>query len=118
MGKLDFLGRLSFDEPSPTLVTTPIMPATDLIHPTELRPLSLKSTHVSKAFQTLWKFKGKIGEIYKQIGNAIPIKLGEAIGQVIINDINNNPIMPPSSFKYSRYKNTSDVDLIPLIENH
>lgn len=115
-GKTGFFRRLSFDEPSPTLVTTPIMPATDLIHPTELRPLSIEEYARIQGFPDSWKFKGKIGEIYKQIGNAVPIKLGEAIGQVIINDINNNPIMPPSSFKYSRYKNTSDIELIPLIE--
>ena len=115
-GKTGFFRRLNFNEPSPTLVTTPIMPATDLIHPTELRPLSIEEYARIQGFPDSWKFKGKIGEIYKQIGNAVPIKLGEAIGQVIINDINNNPIMPPSSIKYSRYKNTSDVELIPLIE--
>ena len=61
-------------------------------------------------------FYSLVTNVLYSYSNAVPIKLGEAIGQVIINDINNNPIMPPSSFKYSRYKNTSDVDLIPLIE--
>ena len=115
-GKTGFFRRLKFDQPSPTLVTTPIMPATDLIHPTELRPLSIEEYARIQGFPDSWKFKGKIGEIYKQIGNAVPIQLGEAIGKVIINDINNNPVMPPPDFKYSRYKNTSDLELIPLIE--
>ena len=34
-GKTGFLRRLSYSKPSPTLVTNPTMPATDLAHPTE-----------------------------------------------------------------------------------
>ncbi len=41
-GKTGFLRRLSWDKPSPTLLTHPTMPATDLAHPTEDRPLSIQ----------------------------------------------------------------------------
>ena len=41
-GKTGFLRRLSYSKPSPTLVTNPTMPATDLAHPTEDRPLSVE----------------------------------------------------------------------------
>ena len=71
-GKTGFFRRLSFSEPSPTLVTVPTMPATDLIHPTELRPLSIEEYARIQGFPDNWKFRGKIGEIYKQIGNAVP----------------------------------------------
>lgn len=40
-GSLVFLRRLNWDKPSPTLVTSPTMPATDLAHPEEDRPLVL-----------------------------------------------------------------------------
>ena len=40
-GKTGFLRRLSWDLPSPTLVTCPTMPATDLAHPEENRALSV-----------------------------------------------------------------------------
>ena len=41
-GKTGFLRRLAWDSPSPTLVTNPAMPATDLCHPEEDRPLSVE----------------------------------------------------------------------------
>lgn len=113
-GKTGFFRRLSFDKPSPTLVTVPTMPATDLIHPTELRPLSVEEYARIQGFPDNWKFCGKIMEKYKQIGNAVPIKLGEAIGKTLLNDmngINNNSYY---GFKYSRYHYTSDMEF-PLL---
>jgi DNA (cytosine-5-)-methyltransferase len=117
-GKTGFFRRLSFNQPSPTLVTVPTMPATDLIHPTQLRPLSIEEYARIQGFPDNWRFRGKLGEIYRQIGNAVPIKLGEAIGKTIINDIEgiSEPIYP--NFKYSRYKYTSDIDFPIYYENH
>ena len=83
-GKTGFYRRLSFSQPSPTLVTVPTMPATDLIHPTKLRPLSVEEYARIQGFPDNWKFCGKLTEKYKQIGNAVPIKLGEAIGKTVI----------------------------------
>lgn len=112
-GKTGFFRRLDFNKPSPTLVTVPTMPATELIHPKELRPLSIEEYARVQGFPDNWKFKGKILSIYKQIGNAVPIKLGEAIGKTIINDINGKEICNLNSkFKYSRYKNTSDKSFL------
>ncbi|HGI2164759.1 TPA: DNA cytosine methyltransferase [Streptococcus agalactiae] len=113
-GKTGFFRRLSFNEPSPTLVTVPTMPATDLIHPTELRPLSIEEYARIQGFPDNWQFRGKIGEIYKQIGNAVPIKLGEAIGKTILNDMNGINDNIYTNFKYSRYNKTSDKDF-PLL---
>ena len=113
-GKTGFFRRLSFSEPSPTLVTVPTMPATDLIHPTELRPLSIEEYARIQGFPDNWKFRGKIGEIYKQIGNAVPIKLGEAIGNTILNDMKGINTNTFEDFKYSRYKKTSDKEF-PLL---
>ena len=109
-GKTGFFRRLSFSEPSPTLVTVPTMPATDLIHPTELRPLSIEEYARIQGFPDSWKFRGKIGEIYKQIGNAVPIKLGEAIGKTILNDMKGINTNTFDDFQYSRYKKTSDKE--------
>ena len=41
-GKTGFLRKLNWDKPSPTLVTNPAMPATDLCHPNKNRPLSVE----------------------------------------------------------------------------
>ncbi|WP_088233115.1 DNA cytosine methyltransferase [Bacillus cereus] len=108
-GKTGFFRRLSFNQPSPTLVTVPTMPATDLIHPTELRPLSIEEYARIQGFPDNWIFRGKILEKYKQIGNAVPIKLGEAIGKTLLNDISGINDNTYDGFKYSRYKNTSDT---------
>lgn len=108
-GKTGFYRRLSFEKPSPTLVTNPTMPATDLCHPIEDRPLSVEEYSCIQGFPLNWKICGPILEQYKQIGNAVPIKLGEAIAKTIIADMKGENKIPPEDFPYSRYKHTSDV---------
>lgn len=108
-GKTGFYRRLNFNKPSPTLVTNPTMPATDLCHPTENRPLSVEEYAAIQEFPQEWKIRGPILEQYKQIGNAVPIKLGEAIGKTIIADMRGESLPQYPNFPYSRYKNTSDI---------
>lgn len=108
-GKTGFYRRLSYSKPSPTLVTNPTMPATDLCHPTENRPLSVEEYHRIQEFPDDWEICGPILEQYKQIGNAVPIKLGEAIARTIIADMNGEKLPAFEGYRYSRYKNTSDV---------
>ncbi|MBO4785213.1 MAG: DNA cytosine methyltransferase [Lachnospiraceae bacterium] len=108
-GKTGFYRRVSFSKPSPTLVTNPTMPATDLCHPTEDRPLSVEEYSCIQGFPTDWKICGPILEQYRQIGNAVPIKMGEAIAKTIIADMHGETLPQYDGFEYSRYKNTSDV---------
>lgn len=108
-GKTGFLRRLNFSKPSPTLVTNPTMPATDLCHPTENRPLSVQEYGCIQGFPQDWKICGPILEQYKQIGNAVPIKLGEAIARTILADMSNSKLPQISGYQYSRYKNTNDI---------
>ena len=108
-GKTGFYRRLSEHRPSPTLVTNPTMPATDLCHPTEDRPLSVEEYSRIQGFPDDWKICGPILEQYKQIGNAVPIKLGEAIARTIIADMHNEKLPTYEGYAYSRYKNTNDV---------
>lgn len=108
-GKTGFFRRLNFNRPSPTLVTNPIMPATDLCHPTENRPLSVEEYGRIQEFPDDWIICGPILEQYKQIGNAVPVKLGEAIAKTILADMKGEVLPNIDAFKYSRYKNTSDI---------
>ena len=108
-GRTGFYRRLGFKRPSPTLVTNPTMPATDLCHPTEDRPLSVEEYAAIQEFPPNWKICGPILEQYKQIGNAVPIKLGEAIAKRILADMRGEKFTPFQGYAYSRYKNTSDV---------
>ena len=109
-GKTGFLRRLAWNKPSPTLVTDPMMPATDLGHPVEDRPLSIQEYKRIQEFPDNWKLSGSIRNQYKQIGNAVPVSLGKAIGKLIVNHMLRKKIKVINNFKYSRYLNTSDLD--------
>lgn len=112
-GKTGFLRRLKFDEPSPTLVTSPTMPATLLCHPTQLRPLSIEEYARIQQIPDSWTFNGRLETIYKQIGNAVPVGLGQAVGQQIMRFINGQTSANEEArnkIPYSRYKNTTYRD--------
>jgi DNA (cytosine-5)-methyltransferase 1 len=108
-GKTGFFRRVSFARPSPTLVTHPAMPATDLCHPIEDRPLSVQEYKCIQEFPSSWYICGSLIDQYKQIGNAVPIALGEAIAKAILEHMKGEK--PPQflGFPYSRYKRTDDV---------
>lgn len=107
-GKTGFLRRLKWDEPSPTLVTHPAMPATDLCHPTQNRPLSIQEYMKVQEFPENWEIQGSLLDRYKQIGNAVPIGLGYAVGRHLIKLMKGEKIQKFKNFKYSRYNRTSD----------
>jgi DNA (cytosine-5)-methyltransferase 1 len=102
-GKTGFLRRIAWDAPCPTLVTHPAMPATDLAHPELDRPLSIQEYKKVQEFPDDWVITGNIQAQYRQIGNAVPISLGRAIGRLIKRHINNEPIKQYNNFVYSRY---------------
>lgn len=82
-GRVGFFRRLAWRKPSPSLTTNPVSKATMLCHPVELRPLSIKEYMAIQQFPKRWKVAGSITQKYRQIGNAVPVGLGSAIGNVI-----------------------------------
>ena len=76
--------RISWDEPCLTLTTSPAQKQTDRIHPEETRPFTVREYARIQTFPDEWKFMGGVGSQYKQIGNAVPVKLAEAIGVSIM----------------------------------
>jgi DNA (cytosine-5)-methyltransferase 1 len=109
-GKTGFLRRLAWDRPSPTLVTYPAMPATDLAHPERDRPLSVQEYMRLQEFPDDWKIQGSIRDRYRQIGNAVPIGMGRAVGTAIVAHSSGQTERPPSQFRYSRYRGTTIQD--------
>lgn len=83
-GKVGFYRRLSYSQPSPTLVTSPVQKATMLCHPVKDRPLSIHEYARIQQFPDSWKFIGTTSDKYKQIGNAVPCGLAEAVGKAVI----------------------------------
>ena len=105
-GKTGFYRRLAWDKPAPTLVTHPAMPATDLAHPEENRPLSVEEYKRVQQFPDSWVVCGSVIEQYRQIGNAVPCGLGEAIGKLVVRIAQGKRVEAINGFQYSRYVNT------------
>lgn len=106
-GKTGFYRRLAWDKPSPTLVTSPTMPATDLAHPEEDRPLSVQEYSRIQTFSDSWVFSGNLLDKYRQLGNAVPIEFGAAVGKHLIAYHSGKLIAPTARVNgLSRYKNT------------
>lgn len=109
-GKTGFYRRLAWNRPSPTLVTHPAMPATDLAHPTQNRPLSVEEYKRIQEFPDHWVVSGSLIQQYKQLGNAVPVGLGAAIGRLILAHDEGIELPIPDGFKFSRYQKTSNID--------
>lgn len=99
-GRSGWWRRLSFDLPCPTLVTMPNHASTALCHPTEVRALSLREYARIQEFPDNWEFKGTPMQQYAQVGNAVPVRLGEVAGGVVAaaldEAIAHGPVPPPA----------------------
>jgi DNA (cytosine-5)-methyltransferase 1 len=56
----------------------------------ENRPLSVRECARIQGFPDDWGFSGSVAAQYRQIGNATPIALGEAVGRAMIQADNMN----------------------------
>lgn len=74
-GRTGILRRLSLDEPSLAVLTSPSQKQTERCHPTEARPFSIRENARIQSFPDDWKFCGSLSSQYKQIGNAVPVNL-------------------------------------------
>ena len=75
--------RLSWDYPSPTVVTMPNHASTSMCHPSEVRALTVGECAAIQECPSDWRFLGTTAEKYRQIGNAVPVRLGRVAGNAI-----------------------------------
>lgn len=87
-GRTGIARRISWDEPSLTLTCSPMMKQTDRCHPDESRPFTTREYARIQSFPDEWKFAGKMNDIYKQIGNAVPVNLAKDVGISVISALN------------------------------
>lgn len=87
-GRTGIARRISWDEPCLTLTCSPMMKQTDRCHPDESRPFTTREYARIQSFPDEWKFAGKMNDIYKQIGNAVPVELARNIGVSIMEALN------------------------------
>lgn len=82
-GRTGILRRLSLDEPSLTVLTSPSQKQTDRCHPLEPRPFTVRENARCQCFPDDWEFLGGVGQQYKQVGNAVPVNLAYEIAKKI-----------------------------------
>ena len=75
--------RISWDEPSLTLTTSPSQKQTERCHPDETRPFTVREYARIQTFPDDWEFIGGVGSKYKQIGNAVPVNFANHLGRAI-----------------------------------
>ena len=87
-GKRGILKRLSMNKPSLTLLTTPSQKQTERCHPIETRPLQTLEYSRIQTFPDTYQFYGSVNQVYKQIGNAVPVNMAKAIAKEVLNVLN------------------------------
>lgn len=83
-GKRGIARRLSMDEPCLTLTTSPCQKQTDRCHPLESRPFTVREYARIQSFPDTYIFSGSVNKQYKQIGNAVPVKLAHAVAVEVL----------------------------------
>ena len=78
-GRTGILRRMSLDEPSLTVLTSPSQKQTERCHPLEARPFTVRENARCQTFPDEWQFCGSIQSQYKQVGNAVPVNLAYEI---------------------------------------
>ena len=88
-GRTGILRRLSLDEPSLTVLTSPSQKQTDRCHPIDPRPFTVRENARCQTFPDDWEFCGSVSQQYKQVGNAVPVKLAYEIALKIREGLEN-----------------------------
>lgn len=94
-GRSGWWRRLSFDLPSPTIMTMPNHASTALCHPVETRALTLRECARVQEFPDNWQFQGSPAEQFAQVGNAVPVRLGTVAGEVLASALTAKPPSEP-----------------------
>nr|WP_201859044.1 DNA cytosine methyltransferase [Coprococcus eutactus] len=86
-GRTGILRRMSLDEPSLTVLTSPSQKQTERCHPLEARPFTVRENARCQTFPDDWEFCGNISAQYKQVGNAVPVNLAYDIAREIVHSL-------------------------------
>lgn len=90
-GRSGWWRRLSWDLPCPTITTLPNHASTSMCHPFEVRALTVGECARIQEFPDGWEFVGTPTQQMKQVGNAVPTRLGRVAGEAILACINSTP---------------------------
>ena len=110
-GRSAYWRKLSFEFPSPTVVTMPNHAGTSMCHPTELRALTVGECAAIQEYPASWTLQGSPAEKYRLLGNAVPVRLGAIAGEAVralLDEITAHKLSPvllptiPSSIRHIR----------------
>lgn len=82
-GRTGILRRMSLDEPSLAVLTSPTQKQTERCHPLEARPFTVRENARIQSFPDDWQFCGSMYSQYRQVGNAVPVNLAFAVADEI-----------------------------------
>jgi len=99
-------GRLWWDEVVGTVLTCPNARMQALIHPAQDRLLTIREGARLQGFPDSYRFRGTVKDRYRQIGNAVAVPVGRALGYSLamayLNKTENDPLMVlPPNFAFS-----------------
>ena len=80
-GRRGMARRISWDEPSLTVLCSPSQKQTERCHPEETRPFTIRESARIQTFPDDWRFHGSVSSRYKQIGNAVPVLFAEHVAK-------------------------------------
>lgn len=89
-GHKDVYGRIDPSQPGPTMTTACINPSKGrFVHPTEHHGITVRHAARFQTFPDWFVFQGGLISSGEQIGNAVPVQLGETLLRAISNGIKN-----------------------------
>ena len=83
-GRTGFFRRLAWDQPAPTVTGRMNRKASAMCHPEAVRPISVSEALALQGFPAEWQLSGSMSAQYLQVGNAVPLALGAALGRSIL----------------------------------
>ncbi|CAI9095176.1 OLC1v1031059C2 [Oldenlandia corymbosa var. corymbosa] len=109
-------GRLWWDETVPTVITFPHWKTLAVLHPEQDRVLTIRECARLQGFPDFYRFCGSVKDRYSQVGNAVAIPVGRALGytlglafQKLISD--EHLMTLPPNFSFLRPQNNEIVAL-------
>ena len=80
--------RIRWDKPAPTVVAHLAKDGYMFIHPAEDRTITVREAARFQSFPDSFEFLGSMSSQFRQVGNAVPPILSQAIGESIMDAIN------------------------------
>ncbi|MED6206235.1 hypothetical protein PIB30_024827 [Stylosanthes scabra] len=108
--------RLWWDETVPTALTFPNCHNTKILHPEQDRILSIREFARLQGFPDYYRFCGTVKQRYRQIGNAVAVPVGRALGYTLgmayLKKLSGNEALMtlPPKFSLSNYLQLSSKD--------